>query len=108
MVLQCFASLDISKISKTLQGYWTEQREEQNISNGFSYSLDYVWFLPKCQLNSERIYVVIVSPKMPTKNLKDFCPESLLEGRAEIFQIFGWHFGRNNDLIKFILNLTDL
>ena len=32
---------------------------------------------------------------------EDFCPGSLLdlEGRAEIFQIFGWDFGRNNDLI---------
>ena len=28
----------------------------------------------KGQLNSERIYEVIVSPKMPTKNMKDFCP----------------------------------
>jgi len=26
---------------------------------------------------------------MPTKNLKDFCSGSLLEGRAEILQIFG-------------------
>ena len=54
----------------------------------------------KGQLNSEWIYEVIVSPKMPTKNLKDFCPGSLLESRAEILQIFGWHFGRNDDLIN--------
>ena len=34
-------------------------------------------------------------------NLKNFGPESLqLEGRAEILQIFGWHFGRNDELIK--------
>ena len=33
-------------------------------------------------------YEVIVSPKMPTKN-----------SRAEILQIFGWHFGGNDDLI---------
>ena len=32
----------------------------------------------KGQLNSEWIYEVIISPKMPTKNLKDFCPGSLL------------------------------
>ena len=57
-----------------------------------------VWF--KGQLNSELIYKVIVSPKMPTKNLKDFCPGSLLEVRAEILKIFGWHFGRNDDLIN--------
>jgi hypothetical protein len=30
-----------------------------------------------------------------------------LFGRAEILVIFGWHFGRNNDLIN-SLNLTDL
>ena len=54
----------------------------------------------KGQLNSEWINEVIVSPKMPTKNLKDFCSGSLLEGRAEILQIFGWHFGRNDDLIN--------
>ena len=40
----------------------------------------------KGQLNSEWIYEVIVSPEMPTKNLKDFCPGSSLEGRAEILQ----------------------
>ena len=33
-------------------------------------------------------------------NLKNFCPESLLEGRAEISVIFGWYFGRNDDLIN--------
>mgnify|MGYP006888743328 CR=1 FL=1 len=54
----------------------------------------------KGQLNSEWIYEVTVSPKMPNKNLKDLCPGNLLEGRAEILQIFGWHFGRNNDLIN--------
>ena len=46
-------------------------------------------FLTKGQLNSEWIYEVIVSPKMPTKNWKDFCPESLLEGRTKIFPTFG-------------------
>ena len=40
--------------------------------------------LHKGQLNSEWIYEVIVSPKIPTKNYQDFCPGSLLEGRAEI------------------------
>ena len=54
----------------------------------------------KGQFNSERIYEVIVSPKMPIKNLKDFCPGRLLEGMVEILYIFGWHFGRNNDLIN--------
>ena len=34
-------------------------------------------------------------------------PGSLLEGRAKILVIFGWHFGRNDDLY-FDLNLTDL
>jgi hypothetical protein len=35
---------------------------------------------------------------MPTKNFQDFCPGSLLEVRAEILEIFGWYFGRNDDL----------
>ena len=34
----------------------------------------------KGQLNSEFIYEVIVSFKMLTKNYRDFCPGSLLEG----------------------------
>ena len=54
----------------------------------------------KGQLNSEWIYEIIVSPKVQTKNLKDFCPGSLLKGRVEILQIFGWHFGRNDDIIN--------
>ena len=54
----------------------------------------------KGQLNSEWIYEVIVSPKMPTKNYRDFCSGSLLEGRTEISVIFGWHFGRNDDHIN--------
>ena len=46
----------------------------------------------KGQLNSDWIYEVIVSPKMPTKNYEDFCPESLLEGRAEISEtkVYSW------------------
>jgi hypothetical protein len=44
--------------------------------------------------------LVIISSKIPTKNYRDFCPGSLLEGRAEIFVIFGWDFGRNDDLIN--------
>ena len=35
----------------------------------------------KGQLNSKRIYEVIVYPKMPTKIFPDFCPGSLLEGK---------------------------
>ena len=55
----------------------------------------------KDSLNSEWIYEVIISPKMPTKNYQDFCPGSLLEGnRAEILVIFGWYFGRNDELIN--------
>ena len=54
----------------------------------------------KGQLNSQWIYEVIVSPNIPTKFFKDFCHVSLLEDRAEILKIFGWNFGRNNDLIN--------
>ena len=41
----------------------------------------------KGQLNSKRIYEVIVCPKIPTKNYRDFCLGSLLEDWAEIFVI---------------------
>ena len=54
----------------------------------------------KGQLNSEGIYEAIFFPKMPTKNYQDFCPGSLLKGKAEILLIFGWNFGRNDDLIN--------
>ena len=50
----------------------------------------------KGQLNLEWIYDVIVSSKRPTKIFKDFCPGCLLEGRTEILEIFGWHFGRSD------------
>ena len=48
----------------------TRMPNYQNLSNQLP--------IPKGQLNSEWIYEVIVSPKMPTKKLKDFCPGSLL------------------------------
>ena len=57
-------------------------------------------FTNKGHLNLEWIYEVIISSKMLTENLKDFSPGSLLEGRAEILQIFGWYFGRNDDLMN--------
>jgi hypothetical protein len=56
--------------------------------------------IAKGQLNSERLYEVIISSKIPTKNYWDFCPGSLLEGRTKISVIFGWDFGRNDDLIN--------
>ena len=40
--------------------------------------------LTKGQLNSEWIYEGIISPKIVTKNYRDFCTGSLLEGRAKI------------------------
>ena len=56
--------------------------------------------LIKGQLNSNWIYEVIISSKISTKNYRDFCPGSLLEGRAEISTNFGWNLGRNDDLIN--------
>ena len=44
--------------------------------------------IAKGQLNSEGIYGNIVSPKILTKNYRDFSPGSLLEDRAKIFVIF--------------------
>ena len=35
----------------------------------------------KGQLNSEWIYEVIISPKMPTKNYQDFCPSNKFPGQ---------------------------
>jgi hypothetical protein len=56
--------------------------------------------MAKGQLNSDWIYEVIVSSKIPTKNYRDFCPGSLLDGREKISVIFGWDFGRNDELIN--------
>ena len=69
-----------------------------SITNNLKISQTYL--LTKGQLNPIWIYEVIISPKIPTKNYRDFCPGSLLEGRAEICVIFGWDFGRNDDLIN--------
>ena len=52
-----------------------------------------VYTTTKGQLNSEWIYEVIVSPKISTKNYRDFCRGSLLDGRAEISVILGWILG---------------
>ena len=59
----------------------------KNLDTNLAFSL---MFPIKGQLNSEWIYEVIVSPKTPTENYRDFCPVSLLEGRAEISVSFGW------------------
>ena len=74
----------------------------------------------KGQLNSELIYEAIVSPKMQTKNYKNFCPtkqtrivalflgdflvsvgsifgyDPCLFGSAEILVILGLYFGRKD------------
>ena len=55
---------------------------------------------PKGQLNSDWIFEFVVSSQIPTKHYKDFCPGSLLEGRAKISVIFGCDFGRNDDLMN--------
>ena len=44
----------------------------------------------KGQLNSELIYEVIVSPKMQTKNYKDFCPTIQTRIVALFLVIFWW------------------
>ena len=87
------------------------------------YKLITYYLFKKDQLNSEWIYDVIVSPKMQTKNYKNFCLtkqtrivaktaythqkitkkkyyDPCLYDRAEILVIFGLHFGRNDDLIN--------
>ena len=54
-------------------------------------SFQQLWLLKsaKGQLNSEWIYEVIVSPKIPSNYYRDFCPTRLLEGREEICGIIG-------------------
>ena len=56
----------------------------------------------KCHLFSEWIYEVIVSPKIRTKNCRDFCPVYVL--RVEILTIFCSYFGRNDDFINSFWN----
>ena len=81
-------------------------------------------WIGKGQLNSEWIYEFIISPKMQTKNYKDFCHtkqtrdrctffgdflvsvssffgyDPCLFGMAEILVILGLYVGRNDDLIN--------
>ena len=82
----------------------------------------------KGQLDSEGLYEAIVSPKMQTKNYKNFCRtiqtrivalfwgdflvsigsffgyDPCLFCRAEILVILGLYFGRNDDLINSLGN----
>ena len=62
-------------------------------SSVFHWKINQNKFIAKGQLNSEWIYEVIVSPKMPTKNFSDFWPGGLLEGRAEIWEILAGILG---------------
>ena len=52
-------------------------------------SMGVCYAIAKGQLNSEWIYEVIVSPKMPTKIFPDFCPTK----QTRIVAIFLWFFG---------------
>ena len=51
--------------------------------------LRYYLLVLKGQLNSERIYEVIVSPKMPTNDFQDFCPTK----QTKIVALLGGFFG---------------
>ena len=70
-------------VLKDLQRLWKQssdellksKKKESSEKRGKTFTIYYFKFeVPKGQLNSELIYEVIVSPKMPIKNLKDFCP----------------------------------
>ena len=52
----------------------------------------------KVLLASRATLCQLSSPKMPTKIFPDFCPT--LSVRAKIWKNFGWHYGRNDDLIN--------
>ena len=86
----CYLESAAQYTNKTLMRIWQLEIEKPNSSH----------YVLKGQLNSEWIYEVIVSSKIATKNYRDFCPGSLLEGRAKISVIFGCDFGRNDDLIN--------
>ena len=58
-------------------------KDHENMKQSFTFEAT------KGQLNSEWIYEVIVSPKMPTKNYRDIC-----QLPVQIFVIFGWYFRR--------------
>ena len=62
----------------------------------------------KCQLNSEWIYEVVVSPKMPTKKLTRFLPYPLINFQGRNLGNFWLAFWEKRWPHKFILNLTDL
>ena len=63
----------------------------------FSRNLWAFFFCPKGQLNSEWIHEVILCPKIPTKNYRDFCPGSLLlQGYSQVpIKRVGWIFWAN-------------
>ena len=60
--------------------------------------------MPKIYLSVLYIYLTLLFVMLTfsdnIKELKDFCPGSLVEARAEILKIFGWHFGRKDELIN--------
>ena len=58
----------------------------------------------KVQLNSEWIYEFILSLKLPTKNLKDFCPPTNKLSWQKSFRLA---FSEKQWPHEFILNLTD-
>ena len=74
---------------------------------------EFMWssFLPKCQPKITRISPLSNKQGWSSKKLhtitKKVCYDPCLFGRAEILVIFGWHFGRNDDLINsFWIQLT--
>jgi hypothetical protein len=53
--------------------------------------------LSYCGLSDSSMNVSDTDLPVTAQIIQDFCPGSLLESRAEIF---GWYFGRNDELIN--------
>ena len=73
--LNDFAALRLSQFYAELRAYVIAVgcAAKGSFFNYVDQMLTIIDHLPKGQLNSEWFYQVIVSPEMPTKNLKDFC-----------------------------------
>ena len=57
------------------------------------------WYRVKVSENLDATAVALVAPVVTSLNGKAG-KAAVLEGWAEILLIFGWHFGRNDDLIN--------
>jgi hypothetical protein len=70
----CFFSVRVHPYQGYKRRLFSETQPQYLLCSSISLVVNNHFKLGKGQLNSEWIYVVIVSPKIPTKNYRDFCP----------------------------------